>query len=490
MTEKRLRELLMMWEEDSLSPQEAEELSERLESSPEARREIVEHFMVTNQVFLHFKAEAAEEAPAGAGSDTRQIAKRRRARRRKRPLLSGRPRSAWSRWGSWAALAAGILLALGTYFVSQRRSWQPEPSGLGKAEEEAPAPVAMVASLPLGHLSATSGRVEIRHGMEGSWSLVGNGVGVRPADSLRTHDSRTTVEFDSGGWLCLDAHTTLSFASGTTRTGVSVVSGTVYVDTADGMNVLVQTPHGSFQDLGTRFGVEVSPEHSRLTVLEGEVRASNVAGSVTVGAGYQARILESVEPKEAVEIAPDAEARFAWAMGRAPAVASRRDETQAPAYVPAKPMLLTVDLGSKWSYDGSREEAKRASYDGRDGVWQTHPRSENVPFRWLGTAVLAEGYAHFLELDVNTHPSAPQDATDTSDWVLVVMADGEELLRETIRGRGWRTVRADLTRFAGQEVALELWNMAGGRYLWRNEYGYWGEVRLLAEPENRTEEAQ
>jgi hypothetical protein len=42
----------------------------------------------------------------------------------------------------------------------------------------------------------------------------------------------------------------------------------------------------------------------------------------------------------------------------------------------------------------------------------------------------------------------------------------------------WRTVKVDLTRFAGQTVKVVLWNQATG---WSNEFGYWGRVDLVVE---------
>jgi len=261
----------------------------------------------------------------------------------------------------------------------------------------------------------------------------------------------------------------MSFGERLPRAETYVTSGTIYADTTGGRGLCVRTAHGSFEDIGTRFGVEVCPEYSQVMVLDGEVRASNDTGSVSVGPSSQVRVAGPSQPMGPAEVVPDLASRFAWALGGEPAPTETR----------------TIDVGSTWNHDGELEAPVRTAYDGRDGVWRTHPSCDTAPFRWLGTLELAEGCAHFLEIDVNTHPSPPGDTEHACDWVLVVVADGEELLRKTIEGNGWQTVRVDLTRFAGREAALELWNTAGGRFAWFFEYGYWGQVRLSSQ--RRTE---
>ena len=475
MTHARLRELLLMWEEDDLSPPEAEELSRLLDGSPDARRELIDHFMVTNQAYLHFKAEAAESQTDGLDAASRQdgrgrpMARPRSHRRRRLPGMSGRPNRAWGSWGVASAAAAVLIVALGLLFTLPQQTRPARSGGPDLAASAPPPDVAIAAKAPVGRLTRAGAGVEVRDGMEGAWSSAGNGVAVHPADWLRTGDSRATVALDSGGLLCLDTRTTMSFGERLPRAETYVTSGTIYADTAGGRGLRVRTAHGSFEDIGTRFGVEVCPEYSQVMVLDGEVRASNDTGSVSVGPSSQVRVAGPSQPMGPAEVVPDLASRFAWALGGEPAPTETR----------------TIDVGSTWNHDGELEAPVRTAYDGRDGVWRTHPSCDTAPFRWLGTLELAEGCAHFLEIDVNTHPSPPGDTEHACDWVLVVVADGEELLRKTIEGNGWQTVRVDLTRFAGREAALELWNTAGGRFAWFFEYGYWGQVRLSSQ--RRTE---
>jgi hypothetical protein len=143
-------------------------------------------------------------------------------------------------------------------------------------------------------------------------------------------------------------------------------------------------------------------------------------------------------------------------------------------------VLTYHDWKLDWTHEGGQASPERvAKYRRHEGVWRTHPKSEGVPFKWKRSVSLPEKYQSHLEVEVSTHPSPPGDHKATSDWELVVMANGKEMHREVIGGVGWRTARVDLTEFRGQPVDLEIWNKAGGRYPWRNEYAYWGKVEIF-----------
>ena len=43
---------------------------------------------------------------------------------------------------------------------------------------------------------------------------------------------------------------------------------------------------------------------------------------------------------------------------------------------------------------------------------------------------------------------------------------------------GWLSVTVDLSKFAGQEVRLDLINQAND---WSNEFGYWGGATIVSE---------
>jgi hypothetical protein len=92
-----------------------------------------------------------------------------------------------------------------------------------------------------------------------------------------------------------------------------------------------------------------------------------------------------------------------------------------------------------------------------------------------------------VDVDVLANDSArppPPEAhgKPTRDFVLVVKANGEELLSKVIGGSRWQSMSVDLTRSGGFAVNLELHNKTGGRYPWYEEYAYWDNVRVVSTP--------
>jgi len=43
---------------------------------------------------------------------------------------------------------------------------------------------------------------------------------------------------------------------------------------------------------------------------------------------------------------------------------------------------------------------------------------------------------------------------------------------------GWQRYTVDMTRFAGQETQIRLWNQAND---WAWEFAYWGKLELVSE---------
>ncbi len=68
------------------------------------------------------------------------------------------------------------------------------------------------------------------------------------------------------------------------------------------------------------------------------------------------------------------------------------------------------------------------------------------------------------------------------DWRLVDRGNGQRMADEMISketcSKGWRTLTIDLTKFADQELKLDLVNQAND---WSNEFGYRGGVQLLTD---------
>ena len=54
----------------------------------------------------------------------------------------------------------------------------------------------------------------------------------------------------------------------------------------------------------------------------------------------------------------------------------------------------------------------------------------------------------------------------------------DEMVNKETCKNGWGTFTLDLTRFAGQEIQLRMWNQAND---WAYEFAYWGSVRVVSE---------
>ena len=123
---------------------------------------------------------------------------------------------------------------------------------------------------------------------------------------------------------------------------------------------------------------------------------------------------------------------------------------------------------------GERGVGLLAEYHGKKGVVRTHPVSKDKPAIMKGKFVIPKDRKTTLILDVSHD--------DRGDWRLLAGGNGERLLDEMISKEtcpgGWATFRVDLSKFAGREIEIQLWNQANN---WSWEYGYWGEVRVVSE---------
>ena len=112
-------------------------------------------------------------------------------------------------------------------------------------------------------------------------------------------------------------------------------------------------------------------------------------------------------------------------------------------------------------------------HNGRPGVVRTHPVSRDRPAQMTGKFAIPEGKKTTLLVDVSHDPKG--------DWRLVVSAGGrliDEMVSKDTCKNGWATFTADLTKFAGKEVTLQLVNQAND---WSYEFAYWGSVRVVSE---------
>lgn len=111
---------------------------------------------------------------------------------------------------------------------------------------------------------------------------------------------------------------------------------------------------------------------------------------------------------------------------------------------------------------------------GRPGVVRTHPISRDKPAEMSGKFAIPAGKKSTLVIDVSHDPRG--------DWRLVVGNSAGRLLDEMVNKdvckNGWATFTVDLTRFAGEEIQIRMWNQAND---WSYEFAYWGSVRILSE---------
>lgn len=111
---------------------------------------------------------------------------------------------------------------------------------------------------------------------------------------------------------------------------------------------------------------------------------------------------------------------------------------------------------------------------GRPGVLRTHPISKEKPCVLAAKVAVPKGKKTELIVEASHDRQG--------DWLLVARANGKQIFRgdvsEKTCPKGWGTFKIDLSSFAGQEVSLEIQNVASG---WSYEFGYWGDVRLISE---------
>jgi putative membrane-bound dehydrogenase-like protein len=114
---------------------------------------------------------------------------------------------------------------------------------------------------------------------------------------------------------------------------------------------------------------------------------------------------------------------------------------------------------------------KFPEFAGRKNVLMTHPFSLHEPSTLERALKVPAGKHTFLELNVAAH--------EKGDWQLRISANGHLLKEQIIDkfGPRWKTIRIDLSSFAGQEIHLRLENAANN---WDWEFAYWNDIRVIS----------
>jgi hypothetical protein len=147
-------------------------------------------------------------------------------------------------------------------------------------------------------------------------------------------------------------------------------------------------------------------------------------------------------------------------------------ESQNPAEYAS--LIAEILPGFTASESGEGGIGLLAEHRGRDNVLRTHPVSRDKPCVLSMKLTPAADKKTRLVLDVSHDPRG--------DWRLVVRGNGQRMADEMISREScpnnWRTITIDLSKFAGQELKLDLVNQAND---WSWEYGYWGAARIVTE---------
>lgn len=111
---------------------------------------------------------------------------------------------------------------------------------------------------------------------------------------------------------------------------------------------------------------------------------------------------------------------------------------------------------------------------GRYGVLRTHPLDGDRDCVLTGRFTIPADRKTTLLIDVSHDPEG--------EWRLAVRVNGQQLARQNVSSKtcnnGWTTVKVDLSKFAGQDVNIELRNVPDDR---QREFAYWGGVVFLTE---------
>jgi hypothetical protein len=113
-------------------------------------------------------------------------------------------------------------------------------------------------------------------------------------------------------------------------------------------------------------------------------------------------------------------------------------------------------------------------WQGRNNVIRTMPPSQDKPCILKAPVSVRKGKKTVLKLSAGRYPAG--------DWQLVVRASGQELFRSMVDANtakeGWLDRDVDLSRFAGQNVVVEVSNEATG---WNYEHAFWHRLEIVEE---------
>lgn len=146
---------------------------------------------------------------------------------------------------------------------------------------------------------------------------------------------------------------------------------------------------------------------------------------------------------------------------------------QNEARIPLQYGTLISKVAPKFTTQLSGEPVQLLrEWRGRQRVIRTMPPSKEKPCILKAPLSVQKGKTTVLKLSAGHYPEA--------DWQLVVRAAGQELLRSMVDANtakeGWLDRDVDLSRFAGQNIVVEVSNEATG---WSYEHGFWHRLEIV-----------
>jgi len=186
-----------------------------------------------------------------------------------------------------------VALAVAATLIVAMAWWQYTPSG-GDATISERETLAVVNNVPISDVPIVQAAYSFSDSehvvarvtsasSDVSWSLGSEPrdflMRLRPGDVVGVERGLIRLEFSAGALLVVESPASLQITS---ATSARLIQGRV-VGRADNGNFTLLTPTASVVDIGTEFGVGVSPGGTDVTVFEGEVHVHPLLGSVDSG---------------------------------------------------------------------------------------------------------------------------------------------------------------------------------------------------------------
>lgn len=152
---------------------------------------------------------------------------------------------------------------------------------------------------PIGKVVSVQGKVEVRRAGQALWQKVLLNQNLCPGDMIRTGErSRAAIMLVYESSLRLDQMTTLTIRVHSEKKSsfVDLLKGGIHFFSRVRQGLKVMTPFVNGSVEGTEFYVRVEPDHTLISVFEGQVLAANDQGGISLSNGQSALARAGQEP--------------------------------------------------------------------------------------------------------------------------------------------------------------------------------------------------